>query len=68
MNNSKSCVPYVCTGSGYKQVCERHDANINDRGESPAPDGGTNCPKRWVGYKWSESNLSEAICPKRVTN
>ena len=25
MNSSKDCVPYVCTGSGRKQVCERHD-------------------------------------------
>ena len=25
MNNSKSCIPYVCTGSGHKWVCERHD-------------------------------------------
>ena len=25
MNNFKSCVPCVCTGSGHKQVCERHD-------------------------------------------
>ena len=25
MNNSKSCVPYVCTGSGHKWVCQRHD-------------------------------------------
>ena len=25
MNNLKSCVPCVCTGSGRKQVCEEHD-------------------------------------------
>ena len=25
MNNFKSCVPCVCTGSGHKRVCERHD-------------------------------------------
>ena len=25
MNNFKSCVPCVCTGSGRKQVCEEHD-------------------------------------------
>ena len=25
MNNSKGCMPYVCTGSGCKWVCERHD-------------------------------------------
>ena len=25
MNNLKSCVPCVCTGSGHKQVCERYD-------------------------------------------
>ena len=25
MNNFKSCVPFVCTSSGCKQVCEKHD-------------------------------------------
>ena len=25
MNNFKNCIPCVCTGSGHKQVCERHD-------------------------------------------
>ena len=25
MNNFKSCIPCVCTGSGCKWVCERHD-------------------------------------------
>ena len=25
MNNSKGCIPYVCTGSGHKRVCEEHD-------------------------------------------
>ena len=25
MNNFKSCVPCVCTGSGRKRVCEEHD-------------------------------------------
>ena len=25
MNNSKSCIPCVCTSSGCKWVCERHD-------------------------------------------
>ena len=25
MKNFKSCIPYVCTGSGCKQVCRRHD-------------------------------------------
>ena len=25
MNNFKSFIPCVCTGSGHKQVCERHD-------------------------------------------
>ena len=25
MNNFKSCVPCVCTGSGHKRVCEKHD-------------------------------------------
>ena len=25
MNNLKSCVPCVCTGSGRKRVCEEHD-------------------------------------------
>ena len=25
MNNFKSCVPCVCTGSGDKRVCERHN-------------------------------------------
>ena len=25
MNNFKSCVPCVCTGSGHKRVCEEHD-------------------------------------------
>ena len=25
MNNFKSCVPCVCTSSGHKQVCKRHD-------------------------------------------
>ena len=25
MNNFKSCVPCVCTGSGRKQVCEEHN-------------------------------------------
>ena len=25
MNNFKSCVPGVCTGSGHKRVCKEHD-------------------------------------------
>ena len=25
MNNFKSCIPCVCTGSGRKQVCKEHD-------------------------------------------
>ena len=25
MNNFKSCVPCVCTGSGRKRVCEEYD-------------------------------------------
>ena len=25
MNNFKSCIPCVCTGSGRKRVCEEHD-------------------------------------------
>ena len=25
MNNFKSCVPCVCTGSGHKRVCEEHN-------------------------------------------
>ena len=25
MNNFKSCVPCVCTGSSHKQVCEKHN-------------------------------------------
>ena len=25
MNNFKSCVPCVCTGSGRKRVCEEHN-------------------------------------------
>ena len=25
MNNFKSCIPCVCTGSGCKRVCKRHD-------------------------------------------
>ena len=28
MNNSKSCVPYVYTSSGHKQVCERHNSKF----------------------------------------
>ena len=28
MNNFKSCVPCVCTGSGRKRVCEEHDIII----------------------------------------
>ena len=28
MNNSKCCVPCVCTSSGCKQSCERHDIYI----------------------------------------
>ena len=28
MNNSKSWVPYVCTSSGCKWVCERHNINL----------------------------------------
>ena len=27
MNNFKSCIPCVCTGSGHKQVYEEHDTN-----------------------------------------
>ena len=26
MNNFKSCIPCVCTSSGCKRVCERHDS------------------------------------------
>ena len=25
MNNFKSCVPCICTGSSHKRVCKRHD-------------------------------------------
>ena len=25
MNDFKSCIPYVCTSSGHKRVCERHN-------------------------------------------
>ena len=28
MNNFKSCVPCVCTGSGHKRVCEEHNSLI----------------------------------------
>ena len=28
MNNFKSCIPRVCTGSGHKQVCEKHDNTL----------------------------------------
>ena len=34
MNNFKSCVPCVCTGSGCKQVCEKH--NISAQCEATA--------------------------------
>ena len=27
MNNFKSSIPYVCTGSGHKRIWERHDIN-----------------------------------------
>ena len=25
MNNFKSCIPYVCTSSGHKRVCEEQN-------------------------------------------
>ena len=28
MNNFKSCAPCVCTSSGHKQVCQKHDITI----------------------------------------
>ena len=28
MNNFKSCVPCVCTGSDYEWVCEEHNISI----------------------------------------
>ena len=30
MNNFKSCVPCVCTGSSRKRVCEEHDINVKE--------------------------------------
>ena len=30
MNNFKSCILCVCTGSGHKQICEEHDNNIQN--------------------------------------
>ena len=31
MNNFKSCIPCVCTSSGHKWVCERHDIGTQCR-------------------------------------
>ena len=31
MNKSKSCIPYVCTGSGHKWVSKRHDIGAQFR-------------------------------------
>ena len=28
MNNFKSCIPCVCTSSGCKRGCERHDSHM----------------------------------------
>ena len=31
MNNFKSCIPCVCTGSGHKRVCEEHDIDNDSK-------------------------------------
>ena len=41
MNNIKSCVPCVCTGSGRKRVCEEHNNSMeNTMIPGPRPDEG----------------------------
>ena len=42
MNNFKSCVPCVCTGSGRKRVCKEHDIEkyrTQDHGAGGSPVG-----------------------------